>query len=80
MASVIREKWIWIIIGACILAGILPWLVIWLILAMPGILGAIAVLTIICSWAIAGGYKDWLVDRRKKEKLGASLGEDSAQD
>jgi hypothetical protein len=69
MSFIIREKWIWIIIGACILAGVLPWVVVWLILAMPGILGAVAVWTIIFSWAIGAGYKDWLVDRRKREKL-----------
>jgi len=69
MSFIIREKWIWIIIGACVLAGVLPWLVVWLILAMPGILGAITVWTIVFSWAIAAGYKDWLVDRRRKEKL-----------
>jgi fatty acid desaturase len=69
MSFIIREKWIWIIIGACILAGVLPWVVVWLILAMPGIFGAIFVWTIIFSWSIAAGYKDWLVDRRKREKL-----------
>ena len=69
MSFIIREKWIWIIIGACILAGVLPWVVVWLILAMPGILGPIFVWAIIFSWSIAAGYKDWLVDRRKREKL-----------
>jgi hypothetical protein len=69
MSFIIREKWIWIIIGACILAGTLPWVVIWLLLTLPGILGPIVVWTIIFSWAIGAGYKDWLVDRRKKEKL-----------
>ena len=69
MSFIIREKWIWIIIGASILAGVLPWVVVWLILAMPGILAPIFVWTIIFSWSIAAGYKDWLVDRRKREKL-----------
>jgi hypothetical protein len=73
MSFIIREKWIWIIIGACILAGVLPWVVIWLILQFPGILGAISVWNIIFSWAIAAGYMDWLVDRRKREKLTGSL-------
>jgi hypothetical protein len=69
MSFIIREKWIWIIIGASILAGVLPWVVIWLMLAMPGILRAVFVWAIIFSWAIGAGYKDWVVDRRKKEKL-----------
>lgn len=69
MSFIIREKWIWIIIGACILAGVAPWLVILLILEIPGVLGTICVWTIIFSWAIAAGYKDWLTDRRKREKF-----------
>jgi hypothetical protein len=31
--------------------------------------GAVSVWTFIFSWAIAAGYKDWLMDRRKREKL-----------
>ena len=69
MSFIIREKWVWIIIGACILAGVAPWLVMLLILEMPGVFGAISVWTIIFSWAIAAGYKDWLMDRRKREKF-----------
>ena len=69
MSFIIREKWTWILIGLGILAGVLPWVVIWVILQFPGILGAISVWTIIFSWAIAAGYKDWLMDRRKREKL-----------
>jgi hypothetical protein len=68
MSFIIREKWIWIIIGACILAGVLPLVVIWLLFMLPGILGSVFVWTIIFSWAIGAGYKDWVVDRRKKEK------------
>jgi hypothetical protein len=80
MSSIIRERWIWIIIGACILVGVAPWLLIFFILQMPTTLKVICVLVIICSWGIAAGYKDWLIDRRKKEKLPGSLAESSAQD
>jgi hypothetical protein len=73
MSFIIREKWVWIIIGASILAGVAPWLVILLILEMPGVLGAISVWTIVFSWAIAAGYKDWLMDWRKREKLAGLL-------
>jgi hypothetical protein len=78
MSSIIREKWIWIIIGACILVGVAPYAVMLLILKLPGVLGAISVWTIIFSWAIAAGYKDWLMDRRKREKLAGLLDQKSS--
>jgi hypothetical protein len=73
MSFILREKWVWIIIGACILVGVAPWLVMLLILEMPGVLRPISVWTIIFSWAIAAGYKDWVMDRRKREKPAVSL-------
>jgi len=73
MSFIIREKWVWIIIGASIGAGVVPWLVILLILEMPGVLGVFSVWTIIFSWAIAAGYEDWRVDRRKREKIAVLL-------
>jgi hypothetical protein len=77
MSFIIREKWVWIIIGASILAGVVPWLVILLILEMPRVLGAVSAWTIIFSWAIAAGYKDWLMDRRKREKLTGLLDQEN---
>lgn|GEM_PF-1878280 len=73
MSFIIREKWVWIIIGACIVAGVVPWLVIWMILEMPGVLGAFFVWTIIFSWGIVAGYEDWLMDKKKRGKLASSL-------
>jgi hypothetical protein len=73
MSSIIREKWVWIIIGASIALGVVPLLVILLLFEVPGFLGAFLVWAIIFSWGIAAGYKDWVVDRRKRERLARSL-------
>jgi hypothetical protein len=39
---------------------------------MPDVLIASTICFIIFGWAISAGYKDWLMDRRKREKLLAS--------
>jgi len=67
MSFIIREKWIWIIIGLCILILVLPWAVLWVILQMPTILAAVFAWTLIISWGVVAGYKDWLMDAKKRK-------------
>jgi hypothetical protein len=69
MSSFIFEKWIWITIGCCIAVLILPYSVLLMISMLPDALKAVAVFTIIILWGIAAGYKDWLMDvKKRKEK------------
>ena len=73
MSFIFREKWIWIIIVASIAAGVVPWIVMWTILEIPDVLRPVPVWSIIVSWAVAAGYKDWVMDRRKRERLTHSI-------
>jgi len=63
---IIREKWIWIIIGTCILILVGPYVLLLAILEMPDILRPIVVWFVIFGWGIAAGYKDWLADAKKR--------------
>jgi hypothetical protein len=58
---------IWIIIGLSILVLVGPYVVLWLISQMPEVLRAASVWILIFSLGIAAGYKDWLMDARKRE-------------
>jgi hypothetical protein len=44
-----------------------PYVVLWLIFQMPDVLRTASVWIPIFSWGIAAGYKDWLMDARKRE-------------
>jgi hypothetical protein len=68
MSFIIREKWIWITIGLCILALVGPYAVMLMIFNMPEILRAPFVWCIILGWGVAAGFKDWLMDAKKREK------------
>lgn len=67
MSFIIREQWIWIIIGLSILVLVGPYVVLWLIFQMPEVLRAAYVWILIFSWGMAVGYEDWLMDARKRE-------------
>jgi hypothetical protein len=68
MSFIIREKWVWIIIGMCILVMVGPYLLMLVILQLPDVLRASLVWLIILGWGIAGGYKDWLTDAEKRKQ------------
>jgi hypothetical protein len=68
MSFIIREKWVWIIIGMCILVMVCPYLLMWVIIQLPEALRASLVWLIILGWGIAGGYKDWLMDGEKRKQ------------
>lgn len=66
MSFIIREKWIWIIIGTCILILVGPYVLLSAIIAMPDILRPIVIWSVIFGWGTAAGYKDWLMDAKKR--------------
>jgi len=67
MSCIIREKWVWIIIGACVFVLVVPWMVIWALLSLPELLKPLFAFGIVVSWGIAAGYKDWLMDAEKRK-------------
>jgi hypothetical protein len=69
MSFIFREKWIWIIIGMCILVLIGPYLLMWVILQMPDVLRASFVFFMTLGWGIVAGYKDWLMDAKKEKRF-----------
>jgi hypothetical protein len=75
MSFIIRDKWVWIIIGACILILVSPYIAMWVILQLPDIWKISSVFLIVFGWAAVSGYKDWLRDRRKREKFLAPITE-----
>jgi hypothetical protein len=66
MSFIIREKWIWIIIGVCILVVVGPYALMWMILQLPDVLRVSLVWFIIIAWGIVAGYKDWRMDAKKR--------------
>lgn len=71
MAEIIREEWFWIIVMSLAAILILPLLLVWLILMLPGELRLTLTILLIIGWGIVAGYKDWLLERRKGEKAGS---------
>jgi hypothetical protein len=68
MAFIIRQKWIWMIIGICSAIALIPSLLIWAISQMPEMVRPIPVWLLIFGYGIAAGYKDWLIDSKKRGK------------
>jgi len=68
MAEVLKEPWLWVIVVAVILIGILPFAVVLLLLNLPPPLAFAATLILVACWGIAAGYKDWIINKRKEEK------------
>lgn len=70
MSYILGEKWIWIIIGCCIIIMVGPYIIFWLIFQLPEGLRSVFVMTIIVLWGISAGYKDWLMDSKKRREKG----------
>ena len=73
MSFIIRDKWVWVTIGACFLVLVSPYVLMWVILQMSEVWKILSLILIILGWAAAAGYNDWLRDRRKREKLLAPI-------
>ncbi len=63
------NQWIWIIISGMSAILIGPFIVIYGIFALPLPYRGFAVVTIVIGWGIASGYKDWVINKRREEKL-----------
>jgi Flp pilus assembly protein TadB len=77
MAKVLKENWFWTIILCAALVVTVPFIVIYLVLLSPPIWGpALFMVCLIVVWALVGGYKDWVTEKRKEEeekrRVGAS--------
>lgn len=73
MGSIFSEEWLWLTILALIAILVLPLMIVWLILALPGELKLVATIVIVVGWGVAAGYKDWLVERRREEERSAPI-------
>jgi hypothetical protein len=62
------NKWLWIIIVAMVSIVVLPFFVMAVILSVPSWLSTTITVLVIVGWAVAGGYKDWSLHKRKQEK------------
>jgi hypothetical protein len=63
------NRWLWIIVGAMCTIVIFPFLLIFVLLNSPPWLGATVTILVIVGWGVAGGYKDWVMHKRKQEKM-----------
>ena len=69
------NKWLWIIIGAMSLIVVMPFFIMSAMLTSPPWIGTTITILVITGWAIAGGYKDWMLHKHKKEKSRTTLQE-----
>jgi len=68
MAGILSEEWLWIIVLALIVVLIGPLLIVWLVLALPAELKLVATVLIVIGWGVASGYKDWILEKRRREE------------
>jgi len=67
MLKIVFNKWVWILITLLITVCVLPLLIIWLILFLPSPYNAIATISIIISWGLVAGYKEWILFKKEEE-------------
>lgn len=68
MTSVLKERWVWIIILALTGVLVVPLMVIILILNLPAELKIVATVAIFICWGVAAAYKDWVKSKREEEE------------
>jgi Na+-driven multidrug efflux pump len=72
LGQVARERWFWLIVLMVTLIVTVPFIVIFAIAFLAGVVPiwgpASAMVGIIIAWAVASGYKDWVIARRKEEE------------
>jgi len=66
--SILSEKWLWIIIIALISISLIPFVIIWILLALPHPLNAVVIILLISAWSIVAGYKEWILFKKDEEK------------
>lgn len=65
--SLLKEKWLWIIIVSLIFMVLFSFTLVWILLLLPEPFNLAAFMTFIIAWGIASGYKDWILSRKKEE-------------
>jgi membrane protease YdiL (CAAX protease family) len=68
VASLLREKWVWIIIAMLIAIVVLPMVVVLFILELPAPLRLASLIGLVFCWALASAYKEWTKDKREEEE------------
>jgi len=63
------NKWLWITIFGCWLVMIGPVIFVYFMLFLPPPIKMIVFFGIIVGWGVAGGYKDWVMARRKEVRF-----------
>ena len=66
LAWFLTEKWLWFIILSLFMILFGSWILLWIILLLPSPFGTFLLLAIIGAWGIVAGYKDWIIDKRKR--------------
>jgi hypothetical protein len=72
MSWIFSEKWLWVVIAALAAILVLPLLIVWVILSLPGYMKVVATVLIVIAWGVAAGYKDWLNEKRRNEERNRS--------
>jgi len=68
MEATVLNKWLWIIIGSMCAVVVMPFFIMWTMMMVPAWLSATLTILIILGWGVAGGYKDYLLHKRKSEE------------
>lgn len=63
------NKWLWIIIVGMASIVVLPFLIMMVLLSSEWWVATIITVLIIVGWGVAGGYKDYLLHKRKQEQV-----------
>jgi len=67
--NLLKEPWLWIIILSLDAILIGPFIILWFVLSLPPQLRLLAMVLIIILWGIVSGVKDWIISKRKEEKM-----------
>ena len=65
--SLLSEPWLWIIILILISILVGPFIILYLILLLPDFLKIVLTFSILVMWGVVGGYKDWVIDKKKRK-------------
>jgi hypothetical protein len=63
------NKWLWITIIGVSMVLTLPLVVVYGILVLPLTYRGVATLLIVIGSGIASGFKDWVISKRKEERM-----------
>jgi len=67
-SSIIKTKFLWIIIFSAIAIIVLPLVVLLCLFILPDSLRIPVTFLIIIGWGVAAGYKEWILNKSKEER------------